>query len=124
VKPTMEIVAGVKALEPGARIIGFPKGIGTRLERYVAATGVDGVSIDWTVPLDFAARLQERVAVQGNLDPAKLVAGGDEMDRAIDRILAALASRRLIFNLGHGIVPETPVANVARLVKRVRAHGG
>ena len=104
-------------LEPGARIIGFPKGAGDRLERYVAATGVDGVSLDWTVPLGLARkRLQRSVAVQGNLDPAMLLAGGDELDAAIDRILAALAGGRFIFNLGHGILPETPIAHVERLV--------
>ncbi len=120
VQPTAEIVRQVKANEPDARIIGFPKGIGGKLEHYVAETGVDGVSLDWTVPLDQAARLQSRVAVQGNLDPAILVAGGAAQDEAVDAILEALAGGRFIFNLGHGIVPETPVENVARLVERVR----
>ncbi len=120
-EPTAAIVRAVKANEPDARIIGFPKGIGARLERYVAATGVDGVGIDWTVPLAFARdRLQPAVAVQGNLDPAILVAGGDTLDAAVDRIIAELGHGRFIFNLGHGIVPETPVENVQRLVSRVR----
>jgi uroporphyrinogen decarboxylase len=120
VQPTAEIVQEVKANEPGARIIGFPKGIGDRLEHYVTHTGIDGISLDATVPLDLAARLQGHVAVQGNLDPAILIAGGKPLDEAIDRILTELASGRFIFNLGHGILPETPVENVARLVKRVR----
>ena len=120
VQPTAEIVRQVKANEPDARIIGFPKGIGEKLEHYAAATEVDGVSLDWTVPLDFARRLQSRIAVQGNLDPKILVAGGDALDTSIDEILGALGDGRFIFNLGHGILPETPVENVARLVERVR----
>lgn len=125
VRPTAEIVRQVKAAEPSARVIGFVKGVGLRIESYVAGTGVDGIAIDWTVPLAFARdRLQPRVAVQGNLDPMILVAGGDALDRAVDRILTALAPGRFIFNLGHGIVPETPVANVERLVARVRGWQG
>jgi uroporphyrinogen decarboxylase len=123
VQPTAAIVRAVKANEPDARIIGFPKGIGERLERYVEATGVDGVSIDWTVPLDFARdRLQPRVAVQGNLDPTILAAGGEALDAGVGAILAALGDGRFIFNLGHGIVPATPVENVAHLVERVRGR--
>jgi uroporphyrinogen decarboxylase len=120
VQPTAEIVRHVKANEPNARVIGFPKGIGERLEHYVSETGVDGVSLDWSVPFDQAARLQSRVAVQGNLDPAVLVAGGVAQDEAVDAILGALGGGPFIFNLGHGIVPETPIAHVERLVKRVR----
>jgi uroporphyrinogen decarboxylase len=120
VQPTAEIVRQVKANEPDARIVGFPKGIGHKLEHYAAATEVDGVSLDWTVPLDLARRLQSRIAVQGNLDPKILVAGGAALDTAIDEILDALSEGRFIFNLGHGILPETPVAHVARLVERVR----
>jgi uroporphyrinogen decarboxylase len=123
VDPTAAIVKAVKANEPDARIIGFPKGIGTeRLERYVELTGVDGVSIDWTVPPEFArGRLQPKIAIQGNLDPKLLVEGGDVLHRAVDEVLAALGSGRFIFNLGHGILPHTPVENVARLVEWVRA---
>ncbi len=121
IAPMAEIVRRVRAKVPGAKIIGFPKGAGLRLERYVAATGIDAVGIDWTVPLDFAReRLQPSVAVQGNLDPLVLLAGGRPLDEAIDRILAELGRGRFIFNLGHGILPETPVAHVERLVERVR----
>lgn len=121
VGPTAAIVARVKAAAPGVRVIGFPRWAGLNYERYVAGTGVDGVSIDWTVPLWFAReRLQTKVTVQGNLDPMALAVGGDQLDRAIDRILAELAHGRLVFNLGHGIVPQTPVAHVERLVERVR----
>jgi uroporphyrinogen decarboxylase len=122
-EPTGRIVSAVKALEPEAKVVGFPKGIGRRLGRYVAATGVDGLSLDHGVSLELAKEMQALVPVQGNLDPAVLVAGGDRLDRAIDDILAALAGKPFVFNLGHGIVPETPVANVEQLVKRVRAYG-
>ena len=92
------------------------------IERYVEETGVDAVGLDWTVPLGYARdRLQPHVAVQGNLDPMVLVAGGDVLDRSVDRIMAAFAAGKFIFNLGHGIVPETPIAHVERLVDRVRS---
>jgi uroporphyrinogen decarboxylase len=121
VAPTAEIVRRVKAAEPSARVIGFPRGAGLHLEGYAAATKVDGVSLDWTVPLAFARdHVQTKVVVQGNLDPMILASGGDRLDRAIDAIVAALAGGQFIFNLGHGIIPETPIANVARLVARVR----
>lgn len=125
IAPTAEIVARVRAVTPHARIIGFPKGAGLRLKRYVEATGIDGVGIDWTVPLDYARDvLQPLCAVQGNLDPVVLMTGGAALDTAIDRICRALAGGRFIFNLGHGILPETPIAHVERLVARVRGTGG
>jgi uroporphyrinogen decarboxylase len=121
IAPTAEIVRRVKSAVPEARIIGFPRGAGLRLERYIARTGVDGVSIDWTVPLDYVGdRLMPCVAVQGNLDPMVLLAGGAALDKAVKPILASLGRGRLIFNLGHGILPETPIVHVERLVKLVR----
>ncbi|MCB1498159.1 MAG: uroporphyrinogen decarboxylase [Bauldia sp.] len=121
IAPTRRIVEAVRKEAHAIRIIGFPKGAGLRLERYVRQTGVDGVGIDWTVPLDFARdRLQPLAAVQGNLDPLVLVAGGAGLDRAIDAILEAMRGGRFIFNLGHGIVPETPIAHVERLIARVQ----
>ncbi|MCB1487866.1 MAG: uroporphyrinogen decarboxylase [Bauldia sp.] len=121
IAPTAAIVRAVREKAHAIRIIGFPKSAGLRLERYVAETGVDAVGIDWTVPLDYARdRLQPHAAVQGNLDPLVLVAGGEALDRNVDAILAALRGGRFIFNLGHGIVPETPIAHVERLIGRVR----
>ena len=123
VEPTAEIVRRVKAAVPEAGVIGFPRGAGAKLERYVETTGVDGVSLDWSVPLDYARdRLQRQVAVQGNLDPMVLMTGGEALDRAVRRIRAGLGEGRFIFNLGHGILPETPVAHVKRLVELVRAQ--
>ena len=125
VAPMTDIVRRVRERAPGARIIGFPKGAGLRLERYVAATGIDAVGIDWTTPLAFTRdRLQPAVAVQGNLDPLVLVGGGAGLDEAVDAILAALGDGRFIFNVGHGVVPETPIAHVEQVVARVRRRGG
>jgi uroporphyrinogen decarboxylase len=122
VEPTKRIVEGVRRQVPDAKIIGFPRGAGALLPSYVEATGVDAVSIDWAAdPSLIRSRVQNRVAVQGNLDPLVLIAGGAALDRAIDDVLANFAGGRLIFNLGHGIQPETPIAHVEQMVKRVRA---
>jgi uroporphyrinogen decarboxylase len=121
IEPTRRIVAGVRAKVPEAKIIGFPRGAGALLPAYVEATGVNAVSIDWTAEPSFIReRVQTRVAVQGNLDPLVLITGGDALDRAVDNVLANFAQGRMIFNLGHGIQPETPIAHVERMLKRVR----
>ena len=123
IEPTRRIVQGVRKKVPDAKIIGFPRGAGAMLPAYVETTGVDAVSIDWTAePTLIRERVQSRVAVQGNLDPLALIAGGGALDRAIDDVLANFADGRLIFNLGHGIQPETPIAHVEQLLERVRAY--
>jgi uroporphyrinogen decarboxylase len=125
VEPTRRIVEGVRKKVPDTKIIGFPRGAGARLPMYVGATGVDAVSIDWTAePSLIRERVQSRVAVQGNLDPLALIAGGAALDSAIDAVLENYAQGRLIFNLGHGIQPETPIAHVEQMIKRVRAYRG
>jgi uroporphyrinogen decarboxylase len=125
VEPTKRIVAGVRKKVPDAKIIGFPRGAGALLPSYVEATKVDAVSIDWAAePSLIRNKVQSRVAVQGNLDPLVLIAGGDALDRAVDDVLSNYAAGRLIFNLGHGIQPETPIAHVEQMVKRVRAYKG
>jgi uroporphyrinogen decarboxylase len=125
VEPTRRIVEGVRAKAPGAKIIGFPRGAGALLPAYVGSTGVDAVSIDWTAePSLIRERVQSRVAVQGNLDPLALIAGGTALDRAVDDVLANYAGGRLVFNLGHGILPETPIAHVKQMLRRVRAYQG
>ncbi|MCC8942031.1 uroporphyrinogen decarboxylase, partial [Bradyrhizobium sp. Arg68] len=92
---------------------------------YVEQTVVDAVSIDWaTEPAMIRERVQPRTAVQGNLDPLALIAGGAALDRAIDDVLENFGKGRLIFNLGHGILPETPIAHVEQMVQRVRAYRG
>ena len=120
-EPVARIVATVRSRIPEARIIGFPRGAGTRLERYLAAVPVDAIGLDWMVDLSFAREhLQKQRPIQGNLDPLALLAGGDTLDRAVDAILDAFAEGPFIFNLGHGVLPDTPVAHVEQLVARVR----
>ena len=125
VEPTKRIVEGVRKHAPSAKIIGFPRGAGAMLPDYVEQTGVDGISIDWAAePSLMRERVQSRVAVQGNLDPLVLIAGGAALDRAVDDVLENYAKGRFIFNLGHGILPETPIAHVEQMLKRVRAYKG
>jgi uroporphyrinogen decarboxylase len=121
IRPHARIVEKVRAAVPGARIIGFPRGAGTELGRYLDAVAVDAVGLDWTIELAFArSMVQARRPVQGNLDPVVLLGGGEALDRSIDAILDAFAQRPFIFNLGHGVLPQTPIAHVERLVERVR----
>ncbi|VIO79739.1 Uroporphyrinogen decarboxylase [Bradyrhizobium ivorense] len=125
IEPARRIVAGVRKQVPGAKIIGFPRGASGQLPAYVEQTAVDAVSIDWaTEPAMIRERVQPRAAVQGNLDPLALIAGGAALDRAIDDVLENFGKGRLIFNLGHGILPETPIAHVEQMVQRVRAYRG
>ena len=122
IEPCRRIVAGVREAIPGAKIIGFPRGAASELECYLEAVAVDAIGLDWTVELGFAReRVQTRRPVQGNLDPLALVAGGAALDRSIDTILEALSRGPFIFNLGHGVSPETPIAHVEQLVARVRS---
>ena len=122
IEPTKRIVDRVRKAVDNAKIIGFPRG--ATLEgyaRYAKATGVDAVSIDTAVPSRWAAKnLGPAVVLQGNLDPLALVAGGNSLDTAVDEILEAMNGLPFVFNLGHGVVPETAVEHVARLVERVR----
>jgi len=125
IEPTRRIVEGVRRHVPDAKIIGFPRGAAGLLPAYVEATGVNAVSIDWTAePAMIRDRVQSKVAVQGNLDPLVLIAGGAALDRAVDEVLANYGKGRLIFNLGHGIQPETPIAHVEQMVRRVREYKG
>jgi len=121
IEPSARIVAAVRARIPNAKFIGFPRGAGSRLKRYVDVVDVDAVGLDWTIDLAFARdEVQSRKPVQGNLDPVVLLVGGDALDRAIDRIMDNFTAGPFIFNLGHGVLPGTPVAHVERLVARVR----
>jgi uroporphyrinogen decarboxylase len=121
IEPCRKIVAAVRNHVPAAKIIGFPRGAGTKLIRYIAGVPVDAVGLDWMIDLAFARdQIQPRRPVQGNLDPLALLAGGQALDRAVDGILEALAGGPFIFNLGHGVLPDTPLAHVERLVARVR----
>ena len=119
--PTKSIVDRLRSAGVKAPIIGFPRGAGARLATYAERTGVDAVAIDWMTPMTLASKLVPAPkALQGNLDPLRLVAGGKALDDGIDAILSAMRGRAHIFNLGHGITPDTPVAHVEQLVQRVR----
>jgi len=121
IEPCARIVAMVRNSVPGAKIIGFPRGAGTKLSAYLAGVPVDAVGLDWMIELSFARdRIQKARPVQGNLDPLALLVGGAALDHAIDATLEAFAAGPFIFNLGHGVLPETPIAHVERLIARVR----
>ncbi|MFK8032546.1 MAG: uroporphyrinogen decarboxylase [Hyphomicrobiales bacterium] len=120
--PMRRIVAGVKAMHPNTPIIGFPKGSALHYELYVQETCVDCVGLDWTFPVSLAQQnLTDNVVLQGNLDPTRLVAGGDALREGISEILEAMKGSRFIFNLGHGITPETPIEHVSLMIEQVRA---
>jgi len=121
IEPTQKIVEGVRRQIPGAKIIGFPRGVGAMALPYVELTGVNGIGLDWTFEREIARdMLQPRVAVQGNVDPLALLAGGSALEREVDDVMATLSGGRHIFNLGHGILPNTPIAHVEQMLKRVR----
>ncbi len=116
VAPVREIVGRLRTRHPAIPIIGFPRGAGVRYRDYAELTGVDAVNLDPGVPLAWARReVQPTCTVQGNLDPLLLVVGGKPMERATERILDAFGRGPFVFNLGHGILPQTPVEHVARL---------
>ena len=122
IEPTKALVARLKATYPNVPVIGFPRGAGALYEAYADQTGVDAVSLDTGIPLAWAVKtLQSKVVLQGNLDPIMLIAGGEALDRSVDRILEVCSNGPFIFNLGHGILPSTPPDNVARLVERIRS---
>ncbi|MEY2928307.1 MAG: uroporphyrinogen decarboxylase [Pseudomonadota bacterium] len=121
IAPTAAIVGKLKELHPDIPIIGFPKGAGGKLPAYARETGVDAVGLDETVdPVWANASLPPGLPVQGNLDPLALIAGGDGLRDAVDHILSAFSDRPHIFNLGHGILPDTPIAHVEALVAQLR----
>ena len=122
IAPSARIVAALRARHPGVPVIGFPRQAGTMLAEFARVTGVQGVGIDTSAdPVVAAREVPAHIAVQGNLDPLVLVAGGETMARETDAVLGAMRGRPFIFNLGHGIVPQTSPEHVAELVARVRA---
>ncbi|MGK2908906.1 MAG: uroporphyrinogen decarboxylase [Sphingobium sp.] len=127
IAPNARIVAAVKAKRPGVPIIGFPKGAGAKLADYARGTGVDALGLDETVDPHWAnAALPKGLPVQGNLDPLALVSGGKGVAEAVANIRAAFPDRPHIFNLGHGILQDTPIDHVEALITLVRgtATGG
>ncbi len=125
VEPTAAIVRRIRERYRDVPVIGFPRGVGANYVAYVTETGVDGVSIDTGVSPRWAAEaLQPNVAVQGNLDPLMVVAGGSAMEAEARRILSELGGGPFVFNLGHGIVPQTPPEHVAALAELIRGWTG
>jgi uroporphyrinogen decarboxylase len=123
IEPNARIVRELRARCPGTPIIGFPKGAGGKLAAYAEGTGVDAIGIDETVDPCWAdAVLPEGLPVQGNLDPLALLAGGETLERAVKDIREAFGGRPHVFNLGHGITPEVPVAYVEQLLEWVKAR--
>lgn len=122
IAPTRRIVEAVRARYPEVKIIGFPRGAGRLIPAYVEATGVDAVGLETEIDRAFARdEIQRLVPVQGNLDPQVLRTGGAELDREVAEIRAAFGTGPFVFNLGHGILPDTPIAHVERLVELVRS---
>ncbi|VXC49682.1 Uroporphyrinogen decarboxylase [Sphingomonas sp. AX6] len=125
IAPNAAIVEQLRTRCPNTPIIGFPKGAGGKLAAYARETGVDAIALDESVdPVWADANLPTDLPVQGNLDPLALIAGGATLDAAVDRILAAFPTRPHVFNLGHGIQQDTPIAHVEALIARVRGGRG
>jgi uroporphyrinogen decarboxylase len=125
IEPNAAIVSGLRTRHPETPIIGFPRGAGLGYVAYAEAVSPSALALDTTVPLDWAARaIPEGIALQGNLDPIMLRADRDVLAAEVRRIVDALSGRPHIFNLGHGVTPETPPENVALVVDTVRAHRG
>ena len=122
INPVVRIVTEVRRRIPEAKIIGFPRGAGTLLRRYVERVPVNAISLDWTVADDYARDIQSHRPVQGNLDPHALRAGGDALLRAIDTTLDTFSGGPFIFNLGHGILSDTPIAHVEQMLARIRGR--
>lgn len=123
IAPTARITAALHARAPHVPVIGFPKGAGGKLPAYARETGVDAVGLDETVDPRWAdSALPQGLPVQGNLDPLALIAGGAVLDTAVTAILGAFENRPHVFNLGHGILPDTPIAHVEQLLLRLRGE--
>jgi uroporphyrinogen decarboxylase len=120
IQPVRRLTDKVRAARPNAKILGFPKGAGSLYEGYREATGCDGLSLDWAVSWPLAKRLQAEGAVQGNLDPMRLLVGGDALRDGVNAILDNLGDGPLIFNLGHGITPQVPIEHVETLMSLIR----
>ena len=124
-EPVTALVGRIKAARPGVPVIVFPRGAGVLYQAYAEGCGADALGLDTTVPLGWAREvLQPKACLQGNLDPLLLVAGGESLRRGVEDILKQLSSGPFVFNLGHGIVPETPPEHVARMMNQIRSWQG
>lgn len=121
--PTARLVSELKKRHPNVLVIGFPKGAGGKLAAYARETGVTGLGLDESVdPVWAASQLPPKLPLQGNLDPLALVADGKALETSVKRILDAFADRPHIFNLGHGILQDTPIAHVEQLIALVKGE--
>ena len=121
IAPNAQIVSQLKTLHPDTPIIGFPKGAGEKLGAYAAEVGADAIGLDETLDPEWVnGVLPDNMPVQGNFDPLLLLSGGDAIEQGVERIKRAFAGRPHVFNLGHGIDKETPIANVDRLLAAIR----
>jgi uroporphyrinogen decarboxylase len=121
IEPVRALIEKLRMKIPGAKVIAFPRGVGPGICSFLENVAVDAISLDWTIDLEFArTQIPPHVAVQGNLDPMVLLAGGAALDRSVDRIITAFSDRPFIFNLGHGVLPQTPIAHVERMLARIR----
>ena len=123
--PTRKIVDALNAKFPTIPIIGFPRLVGPASVKFAEQTGVNGISLDSTIPLDWArTAFSDSVVLQGNLDNQRLVIGGDDLDRLTLGILNTMKDKPFIFNLGHGVVPETPPEHVGRVSELIKSFAG
>jgi uroporphyrinogen decarboxylase len=123
IAPTRRIVGALKERFPEVPVIGFPRGAGLLYRRYAEASGVDGLALDTTMPAGFAReRLQPLLPIQGNLDPVALLVGGRVLETAVAELCRALGDGPWVFNLGHGVLPQTPPENVAALARLLAAR--
>jgi uroporphyrinogen decarboxylase len=122
IKPTSYIVSNLKKEFPDRKIIGFPRGSGYMYENYMKTTGIDAIGVDQFVPIDKMVEWQKKIVVQGNLDPVTLLSNKDTVKRKADEILSKMSGNNFIFNLGHGILPNTKIENVEFLVNYVNEY--
>jgi len=118
-RPHAAVVARLRGLGIETPVIGFPRGAGALVEGYAAAAGVQAVGLDVQAPAALGRRLQQTVAIQGALDPLLLRAGGKALDARVEQLLKQWSGGPYIFNLGHGVIPDTPIAHIAQVVERV-----
>ncbi len=122
IKPTKKIVSLVKRKYPSLPIIGFPRGSGYLYQEYIDQTDIDAIGVDQFVPINTMKKWQDNIIVQGNFDPVLLLGKKDIIEKKANDILTCLDSKNFIFNLGHGILPNTPIENVQFLVNYVRNY--
>ena len=120
IQPTKKIVLALKEKFPLLPIIGFPKGSGFLYEKYISDTGVTIIGVDQFVPINVMKSWSKKIVVQGNLDPFVLLTNKEIIRKKADKIISNFKEGNFIFNLGHGVLPNTPVENVEFLVNYVR----